>query len=249
MEFGEDSGDTADVATDSDELLARAAAIGDRAAFDELVHRTLPVLLRYARRMTPDQQNAEDIVQETLLASWKGLPRFNFQSSFRTWVFSIAHRKIIDLRRKHRELAADDEFLAAVPSTSPTPIDDAMEMSLMEALERELADLPYNSRAAWWLREMEGLSHPEIARILQITPGSVRGHLQRTRARLAERMEPWRPGGTGDPSGSGGAENRPTSIPRDVPAGGRGRTNVGARKHSRAGPATRRTSGERPVGA
>ena len=150
------------------------------------------MLLRYANRMTPDRQNAEDVVQETLLAAWKGLPRFGFQSSFRTWVFSIAHRKIIDIRRKRSELAADDEFLTAVPSSSPTPVDDAMETSLMDALERELAELPYNSRAAWWLREMEGLSHPEIARILQITPGSVRGHLQRTRARLAE----GRPGGT-----------------------------------------------------
>ncbi|MBJ7290849.1 MAG: sigma-70 family RNA polymerase sigma factor [Williamsia sp.] len=235
-----------DVATDSDELLARAAAIGDRAAFDELVRRTLPMLLRYANRMTPDRQNAEDVVQETLLAAWKGLPRFGFQSSFRTWVFSIAHRKIIDIRRKRSELAADDEFLSAVPSSSPTPVDDAMETSLMDALERELADLPYNSRAAWWLREMEGLSHPEIARILQITPGSVRGHLQRTRARLAERMEPWRPGGTGDPTGV--TEPRSAPIPRDAPASGRGRTDVGARKHSRAGPAGAREARQRSVG-
>ncbi|GAA1458708.1 RNA polymerase sigma factor [Williamsia maris] len=246
MEFGEDMAGPSDVATDSDELLAHAAAIGDRAAFDELVRRTLPVLLRYANRMTPDRQNAEDVVQETLLAAWKGLPRFGFQSSFRTWVFSIAHRKIIDIRRKRSELAADDEFLSAVPSSSPTPVDDAMGTSLMDALERELADLPYNSRAAWWLREMEGLSHPEIARILQITPGSVRGHLQRTRARLAERMEPWRPGGTGNPTGV--AEPRSAPIPRDAPAGGRGRTDVGARKHSRAGPVAARDTTERSVG-
>ena len=246
MEFGEDLAGPSDVATDSDELLARAAAIGDRAAFDELVRRTLPVLLRYANRMTPNRQNAEDVVQETLLAAWKGLPRFGFQSTFRTWVFSIAHRKIIDIRRKRSELAADDEFLTAVPSSSPTPVDDAMETSLMDALERELADLPYNSRAAWWLREMEGLSHPEIARILQITPGSVRGHLQRTRARLAERMEPWRPGGTGDPTGA--AEPRSAPIPRDAPPGGCGRTDVGARKHSRAGPVGARDASERSVG-
>ena len=246
MEFGESQAGPSDAATDSDELLAHAAAIGDRAAFDELVRRTLPMLLRYANRMTPDRQNAEDVVQETLLAAWKGLPRFGFQSSFRTWVFSIAHRKIIDIRRRRRELAADDEFLSAVPSSAPTPVDDAMGTSLMDALERELADLPYNSRAAWWLREMEGLSHPEIARILQITPGSVRGHLQRTRARLAERMEPWRPGGTGDPQGV--AEPASTPIPRDAPPSGRGRTDVGARKHSRAGPAAARDATERSVG-
>lgn len=207
-----------DIADESDETLARAAAVGDRAAFDELVRRTLPMLLRYARRMVSDAGNAEDVVQEALLAAWKGLPRFGFQSSFRTWVFSIAHRKIIDLRRRRSDVAADDEFLTAIPSSSPTPLDDAMGTSLRDALERELAEMPYLSRATWWLREMEGLSHPEIARVLDITPNSVRGHLQRTRARLAERMEPWRPGrdpaGPDRPSQSTHPPKRP-----DPPAG------------------------------
>lgn len=204
-----------DIADESDETLARAAEVGDRAAFDELVRRTLPMLLRYARRMVSDAGNAEDVVQEALLAAWKGLPRFGFQSSFRTWVFSIAHRKIIDLRRRRSEVAADDEFLTAIPSSSPTPLDDAMGTSLRDALERELAELPYLSRATWWLREMEGLSHPEIARVLDITPNSVRGHLQRTRARLAERMEPWRPGR--DPAGDDRPPTRPDPSARRHP--------------------------------
>lgn len=208
-----------DIADESDETLARAAAVGDRAAFDELVRRTLPMLLRYARRMVSDVGNAEDVVQEALLAAWKGLPRFGFQSSFRTWVFSIAHRKIIDLRRRRSEVAADDEFLTAIPSSSPTPLDDAMGTSLRDALERELAELPYLSRATWWLREMEGLSHPEIARVLDITPNSVRGHLQRTRARLAERMEPWRPGR--DPAVSDRPARRADPPRRPDPPAGR----------------------------
>ena len=181
------------LAEETDESLAAGAAVGDRAAFEELVRRTLPLLLRYARRLTPDAQNAEDVVQETLVAAWKGLPRFGFQSSFRTWVFSIAHRKIIDLRRRRVEAPFDDEVMIALPDRRPGPADAAVGQSLHEALEAELGALTPTARAVWWLREMEGLSHPEIGEILSISPNSVRGHLQRTRARLAERLEPWRP--------------------------------------------------------
>ncbi|MGZ8177933.1 RNA polymerase sigma factor [Williamsia sp. SKLECPSW1] len=181
------------LADETDESLAASAAVGDRGAFEELVRRTLPLLLRYARRLTPDAQNAEDVVQETLVAAWKGLPKFGFQSSFRTWVFSIAHRKIIDLRRRRVDAPSDDEMMIAVPDRRPGPADTAVGRSLHEALEVELAALTPTARAVWWLREMEGLSHPEIGEILSISPNSVRGHLQRTRARLAERLEPWRP--------------------------------------------------------
>ncbi|MFD0925611.1 RNA polymerase sigma factor [Williamsia deligens] len=181
------------LAEETDESLASSAAVGDRAAFEELVRRTLPLLLRYARRLTPDAQNAEDVVQETLVAAWKGLPKFTFQSSFRTWVFAIAHRKIIDLRRRRVEAPFDDEVMIALPDRRPGPADAALGRSLQEALEAELSALTPTSRAVWWLREMEGLSHPEIGEILSISPNSVRGHLQRTRARLAERLEPWRP--------------------------------------------------------
>ncbi|MBT0567307.1 RNA polymerase sigma factor [Williamsia sp. CHRR-6] len=195
---------------ESDDMLARAAAVGDRDAFEELVRRTLPMLLRYANRMTPDRGKAEEVVQETLLAAWRGLPKFAFQSSFRTWAFSIAHRKIIDLRRKQTELLAEDDMLAAVPSGRPTPAQESMAGSLLEALEQELAQLPHVARAVWWLREMEGMSHPEIAAALQISPGSVRGNLQRTRARLAERMQPWRPGGNGSGHGPSEDDDDPT---------------------------------------
>lgn len=181
------------LADESDESLAASAAVGDRGAFEELVRRTLPVLLGYARRLTPDAQNAEDVVQETLVAAWKGLPTFGFQSSFRTWVFAIAHRKIIDLRRRRVDAPFDDEVMIALPDRRPGPADAAVGRSLHEALEVELAALTPTARAVWWLREMEGLSHPEIAHILSISPTSVRGHLQRTRAKLAERLEPWRP--------------------------------------------------------
>ncbi|MEE3852791.1 sigma-70 family RNA polymerase sigma factor [Gordonia sp. LSe1-13] len=187
-----------DLSNLSDDELAGAAAVGDREAFGILVARVSPGLLRYLKRMVPDAQTAEDLAQETLLHAWKNLPDFGFRSSFRTWMFAIAHRRTVDYRRRHRELPTDDERFAELADPSPMPADIVEHSSLVDALRLELGNLPATSRAAWWLRESEGMSHAEIAGILQITTGSVRGHLQRSRRYLSIRLAPWRPGGPPD---------------------------------------------------
>lgn len=179
----------------SEESLIRAAALGDRIAFDDLVRHHLKPLLRYATRLTGSVTTAEDITQETFLAAWRGLPNFAFESSFRTWLFTIASRKTIDLRRRQAAIPVTGEAFEGTEERAPGPDAQALSHSLLEALQDELGKLSYHSRASWWLREVEGLSHDEIATTLSITRGSVRGHLQRARAQLAERLAPWNPGG------------------------------------------------------
>ena len=161
-----------------------------------------PILLRYLRRMVPDPQTAEDLAQDTLLDAWKGLPDFAFRSTFRTWMFAIAHRKTVDHRRRRHDIPTADEHFADLAATEPLPADEVMRSTLVEALRVELGHLPSTSRAAWWLREVEGLSLTEISRVLCISTGSVRGHLQRSRKFLATRLAPWR---TGAPETSKGA--------------------------------------------
>ncbi|MFW0792538.1 sigma-70 family RNA polymerase sigma factor [Gordonia sp. CPCC 205515] len=177
----------------SDDALAAAAAAGDSAAFGVLAARVSPGLLRYLRRMLPDTQAAEDLAQETLLHAWKGLPDFGFRSSFRTWMFAIAHRKTVDYHRRRRDVPADGDRFADIADPTPLPADQVEHASLVEALRRELSALPATSRAVWWLRDVEGLSLQEIARILRISTGSVRGHLQRSRRYLSVRLAPWKP--------------------------------------------------------
>ena len=178
----------------SDDELAAAAAVGDREAFGVLVTRVSPGLLRYLRRMVPDPQTAEDLAQDTLLHAWKSLPDFGFRSSFRTWMFAIAHRRTVDHRRRHHDVPTDEDRFAALADPSPLPAEEAERSSLVDALRQELLNLPETSRAAWWLREAEGLSLEEISRVLQVSTGSVRGHLQRSRRYLSVRLAPWRPG-------------------------------------------------------
>ncbi|MBD1318437.1 RNA polymerase sigma factor [Gordonia hankookensis] len=178
----------------SDDELAAAAAVGDREAFAVLVARVSPGLLRYLRRMVSDPPTAEDLAQETLLHAWKSLPDFGFRSSFRTWMFSIAHRRTVDHHRRRRDVPTDEGRFAELADPAPLPAEQAEHSSLVDALRHELTNLPPTSRAAWWLREAEGLSLDEIARVLQISTGSVRGHLQRSRRYLSARLAPWRPG-------------------------------------------------------
>ncbi|WP_035719070.1 RNA polymerase sigma factor [Gordonia shandongensis] len=178
----------------SDEELAAAAAAGDPEAFEVLVARTAPIVLRFIRRMVDDAQVAEDLAQETLFAVWRGLPDFAFRSALRTWVLGIAHRKVMDHYRKRRDVPAPSESFIDVESTEPLPAEAAERREFRDALASELRRMHATPRAVWWLREVEGLSLAEISAVLRISDGSVRGHLQRGRTYLTTRLAPWRPG-------------------------------------------------------
>nr|WP_051989588.1 RNA polymerase sigma factor [Gordonia soli] len=178
----------------SDDELAGAAAVGDQEAFGILVARMSPILLRYLRRMVDDPAIAEDLAQETLLDAWKSLPDFAFRSTFRTWMFAIAHRRLADHLRRRRDIPTADERFVDLAAPEPMPAEQVITTSLVDALRSELTALPSTSRSVWWLREVEGLALVEISRVLQISVGSVRGHLQRSRKYLSTRLEPWRPG-------------------------------------------------------
>ncbi len=82
-----------------DAALASAAALGDRAAFEVVVHRYGPMLYRYARRMLTNEHDVADAVQETFVAAWRQLGTFRASSSLKTWLFSICARKIVDTYR------------------------------------------------------------------------------------------------------------------------------------------------------
>lgn len=176
----------------SDEVLARRAQRGDVEAFDVLVVRHAPALRRFIANTYPDRDECDDIVQETFIAAWKALPTFAFRSKFRTWLYSLASRRTVDALRRRRP-QTDLDSAADTPDLGPGPGQRALDGDFMTALNRELARLPYPGRAAWWLREVYDLPLSEIATVLHTTEGSVRGHLQRTRKRLAEALEEFRP--------------------------------------------------------
>ncbi|WP_246081523.1 RNA polymerase sigma factor [Nocardioides litoris] len=178
----------------SDTALVRAARLGDEAAFAQIVERHGPAMYRYALRLVnADATDAAEAVQEAFVSAWRGLDGFEGRSSLRTWLIRLVHRRAADLRRKRRPIPVDDDLLSVVSRpASDNPLQSALDAELLEALQQALDELPWHQRAAWLLREVEGMSYDEIAEALSLPVGSVRGHLHRGRRTLAERMARWR---------------------------------------------------------
>ncbi|GAA2735893.1 sigma-70 family RNA polymerase sigma factor [Pedococcus aerophilus] len=175
-----------------DAALARAAALGDREAFEVIVHRYGPALYRYAARTTGDAGDAQDVVQEAFVAAWKALDRFDARSSLKTWLFSIVSHKVADRNRRSRALPIDDALMEAIPTGGGDPFAEATHQELVDALDHALRELPYRQRACWILVEIEGMSQAEVAEAQGMTPDAVRGHLFRARRNLSERMARWK---------------------------------------------------------
>lgn len=183
-----------------DEVLTRRAALGDKAAFAELMGRLGPGLYRYLLRLLDDRGDADDCVQETLLAAWKGLPGFRGESSVRTWLFVLGRHEAQDVLRRRARVPASGsvpvvdvhEAAADLRDLRADPEGDTISVGLLAALDASLLLLPERQRSVWILREVEDLSYAEIAEVVQTTPAAVRGLLQRARTTIATTLEDWR---------------------------------------------------------
>jgi len=163
-----------------DELTLKRAQRGDDRACRELVRayerRVFALLGRLLGR------DVEDLAQETFLRVFRALPAFSPAGPARlsTWILTIATRLALDeLRRKRPQLPAPD---ASLPP-------EAEARALGRAIERAVAALAPDFRAAFLLREYHGLEYDEIARALEVDLGTVKSRLSRARAALREALK------------------------------------------------------------
>jgi RNA polymerase sigma-70 factor (TIGR02960 family) len=191
--------------------IARARA-GDEDAFRELTEPHRRELQVHCYRILGSLQEAEDLVQETLLAAWRGLEAFEGRSSVRAWLYRIATNRCLDaLRarsRRPREVQAMNEppeptrrtepiwlepypdvLLEDLPDRSPGPaarheVRESTELAFIVALQH----LPPRQRAVLVLRDVLGFRTAEVADVLDTGEGSVKGALQRARAALEGRL-------------------------------------------------------------
>jgi len=185
-------------AAPADADLLDEARAGSGAALEALLERHEAKLYRFARRLCRHREDAEDVLQESLLAAARGLPRFRGASSLGTWLYTIARSFCIKKRRRSvfapPEVSLDTEASVAAggvadPSRRP---DEALEASRLEAaLEREIARLERPYREVLLLRDIEGLSSAEVARVTGLSVGAVKTRLHRARARLREALAPF----------------------------------------------------------
>lgn len=167
----------------SDAELLAAHRDGDPRAFAELVGRHAERMWGVAVRTLQDPSEAEDAVQEALVAAHRGAHRFRGESSVRTWLHRILVNTCIDrMRRERARLSAGPWPLADVPARRPDP---AAEVVTRLSLEAALAALPDHQRVAVLLVDVEGFTVEEVAGILDVPPGTVKSRCARGRRRLA----------------------------------------------------------------
>jgi RNA polymerase sigma-70 factor (ECF subfamily) len=175
-------------------VLAQART-GNREAFRTLVERHSRAVFRVAYRLTGNEHDAEDVVQETFLKAYTELRRFEARAGFGTWVHRIAANCAIDLiRRRPKHVVAETEetepLLARLASPSPGPEREAAGRQLRDRIDKVLAGLTPLERAAFTLRHLEQRPVEEICAVLGQSPAATRHSIFRAVAKMRRELGP-----------------------------------------------------------
>lgn len=161
----------------------------DRDAFAELLSRHIDALHRYAVRLSHSTSLADDLVQDTWLNVWQKARQYDpKKASLSTWLHRLLHNRFIDWQRKQKP-QVNDEVLQQIsdPSSTPEQLYDSEQG--WQGLQRELAELPDNQRAAVILTHLQGLSTKEMAQVLGLSPRAAESSLARARRTLRESLQ------------------------------------------------------------
>lgn len=174
--------------------LVKWAKAGNEDAFAVLVQQNQGRIYNLALRMTGNPDDALELSQEAFFNAWKGLDRFQGDSSFATWLYRLTSNVCIDFLRRQRRrntismtVSLDEEEglrQAELPDYRFAPETEVGRRELLEAIWRGMAALPEVYRQVLAMREMAGLSYAEIARRLDLEEGTVKSRLARARIAL-----------------------------------------------------------------
>ncbi|MGI8797328.1 MAG: RNA polymerase sigma factor [Acidimicrobiia bacterium] len=169
--------------------LVVAAREGDREAFDELVRRTYVDTYTLAVRLTANEEDARDVVQEAYLRAWKGIGRFRGDAQFTTWLYRITANASYTLVQKRRRRRTEPLETAAEPvelRPEAQPEAAAESAVVMAQLSDAVAQLPPKLRSIVVLKDVYGLSHDDIAQELGISVAAAKVRLHRGRKKLRD---------------------------------------------------------------
>jgi RNA polymerase sigma-70 factor (ECF subfamily) len=181
-------------------FVARARS-GDSDAFRILVERHSRPLFRLAFRMTGNEQDAEDVVQESFLRAYRQLSKFDERASFGTWLYRIASNCSLDLvrsrkRRSERMAALEGtaaepgDRMEAFPSADPTPERTTLSGEVRDRVSVAMNDLSATERTAFVLRHFEGMCIEDVSRVLGCQPGAAKHSVFRAVQKLRRALEP-----------------------------------------------------------
>ena len=175
------------------ELVARARR-GDESAFEALVPENEKRIYNLCRRLTGNQEDAAELTQEAFLNAWRGLGRFQGESSFSTWLYRLATNACIDFLRKEKRrqslsmtVSLDDEEEARqveLPDERYAPEGALERAEARRAVAEGLERLTLEHRQVLVMREIHGLSYAEIGQVLGLEEGTVKSRIARARGAL-----------------------------------------------------------------
>ncbi len=171
------------------DLVARLAG-GDRDALERLYARYGRPLYAYLVELVDDRGLAEEVVQDTFVAAWRGAAGFEGRSTVSTWLFGIARRQARDRQRRLRPDHVPLDGIADTPSDDPRPDAEVLAAADRADLAAALGRLPIHHREPLVLAFAHGLSGPEIASVLGIPEGTVKSRLHAARRALRAILEP-----------------------------------------------------------
>lgn len=177
-------------------IIARVQA-GDREAFRPLVEQHSRSVFRLAYRMTGNQSDAEDVVQEAFLRAFKQIHTFDHSAAFGTWLYRIAANYALDLmrsRQRHRSQESVDSeiFLASRAAAAGDPLPDRLAYGgqLRHHVDAALQSLSEQERTAFVLRHFEGQSIEEIGLTLGLGSSAAKHSIFRAVRKLRRALEP-----------------------------------------------------------
>jgi RNA polymerase sigma-70 factor (ECF subfamily) len=171
----------------NEDILLAAARRGDQRSFEKLVRIHQGRIYSLALRMLGNVPDAEDVLQESFIAFYRNLDRFQGRSKLSTYLYRLAvNFALMKLRyrKAHGGQTRSLDEAGEIAATQPSPLEHVEQKDLRERLNRALLALPANERAVLVLRDVQGLDGREVARALKLSVPAMKSRLHRGRESL-----------------------------------------------------------------
>lgn len=179
-----------------EKILLEKARSGDVDAFEMLIKGHERKAFNIAYRFLKNPEDAEDVTQEAFLRAFKNIKKFKGQSSFSTWLYRIINNMCIDFVRAKQNKNTDsidktilydgEELELQIPSNKNDPVEFTESSEISDLMQKLLDELPDEQKMAVVLRDIQGFSYNEIAKITGVGMGTVKSRINRARLALRE---------------------------------------------------------------
>ncbi|MDB5241474.1 MAG: sigma-70 family polymerase sigma factor [Spirosoma sp.] len=177
------------------ELISRVL-LGEARLFEILIRRMNPFLYKVGRTYGYSHADIQDLMQDTLVMAYQSLDKFEYRSSFKTWIIRIMLNHCYQKKKKpgfSRELISESSYETAIPMFSQYSDHDPARMclnrELKEVIEQAITEIPLDYRLVFTLRELNGLSTAETSEALSMPEVTVKVRLHRARIMLRKAVE------------------------------------------------------------